>query len=92
MTLLTYDPEADAVHITLALAKAERTKIAGPLLYELDAKGRIVGIEIRPASNVLADGIWKKARRPKGQRSHVAERHQGFLFIRRFSPRDVESR
>lgn len=92
MTYITYDPEADAVYIAVATGRAERTKETGPFVYDLDATGHIVGIEIRSASKVLAPGNWEKARRPKENPRHrrVAELHKGFLFIKRFSPGDVE--
>ena len=46
MPEITYDPEADAVYIALVRGKVERTKEARPFLYDLDAEGHIVGIEI----------------------------------------------
>ncbi len=95
MTDMTYDADADAVYITVAPGKAERTREIGPFVYDLDARGHIVGIEIPSASKVLAPGDWKKARRPKQsprQRSRAAERHRGFIFIKRLSPDDAESR
>jgi uncharacterized protein YuzE len=95
MAYVTYDAEADTVHIAVARGEVERTKATGPFFYDIDAEGQIVGIEIRSASKVLAPGNWKKARRPKASARHlgkVAERHRGFIFIRRSSPRDVESR
>lgn len=94
MTDTTYDAEADVVYITLGPGRVERTQKTGPFVHELDADGRIVGIEIRSASKLLAPGDWKKARRPREstrQRVPTAERHRGFIFIKRFSPRDVES-
>ena len=94
MTDITYDAGADAVYIAVGRGKAERTKETGPFVCDIDAKGHIVGIEIQSASKVLAPGDWKKARRPKEsprQRGRVAERHRGFIFIKRFSPPDVES-
>ena len=94
MTDTTYDAEADAVYIAIGLGKVERTKETGPFVYDLDAKGQIVGIEIRSASKVLAPGNWKKARRPKEsprQRPPRSGTAPGFLFIRRLSPRDAES-
>jgi uncharacterized protein YuzE len=95
MPEITYDPEADTVYIALVRGKVERTKEVRPFLYDLDAEGHIVGIEIPSASRVLAPGDWKKVRRPKEsarRRQPVAERHRGFIFIKRLSPRDVESR
>ena len=94
MPEITYDPEADAVYIALVRGKVERTKEARPFLYDLDAEGHIVGIEIPSASRVLAPGDWKKVRRPKEsarRRHRVAERHRVFIFIKRLSPRDAES-
>jgi uncharacterized protein YuzE len=95
MTDTTYDPEADAVYITVGRGPVARTQKNGPFVYDRDADGLIVGIEIRSASKVLAPGEWQKARRPRErarQHSQVAERHRGFIFIKRFSPRDAESR
>ena len=95
MPEITYDPEVDAVYIALVRGKVERTREARPFLYDLDAEGHIVGIEIPLASKVLAPGDWKKVRRPKEiarRRHRVAERHRGFIFIKRLSPRDAESR
>jgi uncharacterized protein YuzE len=95
MSDITYDDEADTVYIAVGRGNVERTKKTGPFVYDLDAKGQIVSIEIPSASKVLASGDWKKARRPRAslrQRGQVAERHRGFIFVRRFSPSDVESR
>lgn len=95
MTDITYDADTDAVYIAVGRGTVERTQKTGPLVCDLDAGGRIVGIEIRSASRVLAPGDWQKARRPREstrQRPRVAERHRGFIFIKRFSPPDVESR
>jgi uncharacterized protein YuzE len=58
---LTYDPEADAVYIVLAPRSVDQTQEVGPLIYDLDAEGRIVGIEILSASKVLAPGDWQLA-------------------------------
>jgi uncharacterized protein YuzE len=64
----------------------------GRFVYDLDAEGHIVGIEILSASKMLAPGDWQKARRPAvnpRERPQVAERHRGFIFIKRFSPSEV---
>jgi uncharacterized protein YuzE len=61
MTDITYDAEADAVYITVGRARIERTEEAGPFIYDVDAEGHIVGIEILAASKVLAPGDWEKA-------------------------------
>ena len=73
MPEITYDPEADAVYIALVRGKVERTKEARPFLYDLDAEGHIVGIEILAASKVLAPGDWKKAKPPEQARVSAAE-------------------
>ena len=61
MTDITYDPEADAVYIAVGRGKVDRTEETGPFIYDIDAEGHIVGIEILSASKVLAPGDWKKA-------------------------------
>ncbi len=94
MSDMTYDAEADVVYIAVGRGKVERTKKAGPFIYDVDAGGHIVGIEILSASKVLAPGDWEKARRPRESRRQPrrpAELHKGFLFIRRSSSRDAES-
>jgi uncharacterized protein YuzE len=65
MTDITYDAEADAVYIAVARGKVERTEETGPFAYDVDAAGRVLGIEILSASKVLAPGDWKKAGPPK---------------------------
>ncbi len=61
MTEITYDPEADAVYITVSPGNVSRTEEAGPFIYDVDTDGHIVGIEILSASKILAAGDWKKA-------------------------------
>jgi uncharacterized protein YuzE len=95
MTDTTYDPDADAVYIAIAPGRVARKRRTGSFLYEFDSDGRVVGIEIRSASRILAPGDWQKARRPKPggrQRRPMADLHKGFIFIKWFSPRDVGSR
>jgi uncharacterized protein YuzE len=60
MTDITYDAEADAVYITVGDSRIDRTEETGPFIYDVDAEGHIVGIEILSASKVLAPGGWKK--------------------------------
>jgi uncharacterized protein YuzE len=52
------------VYITIGDGKIDRTKETGPFIYDVDAEGHIVGIEILSASKVLASGDWQKATRP----------------------------
>jgi uncharacterized protein YuzE len=73
MTYVTYDAEADAVYITIGGGKVDRTEETGPFIYDVDAAGRIVGIEILSASKVLAPGYWKKARAPGNTRVGATE-------------------
>jgi uncharacterized protein YuzE len=70
---ITYDSEADAVYVLLAHAKVDRTEEAGPFIYDLDAEGRISGIEILSASKVLAPGDWQNAHRPGAKSADAAE-------------------
>lgn len=64
MVDMTYDPEADAAYVYLGRGKIERTEEAGPFIYDVDAEGRVIGIEILHVSQVLAPGDWQKARLP----------------------------
>jgi uncharacterized protein YuzE len=73
MTDITYDAEADGVYITVGRGKVERTEETGPFIYDVDAEGHIVGIEILSASKVLAPGDWKKANAPGEARVSAAE-------------------
>jgi uncharacterized protein YuzE len=73
MTDITYDAQADAVYIAVGRGKVNRTEETGPFIYDVDADGRIVGIEILSASKVLATGDWKKARAPGKARVGATE-------------------
>ena len=73
MTDITYDAEADAVYIVVGHGKVDRTDETGPFVYDVDAEGHIVGIEILSASKVLAPGDWKKAGPPSEARVSAAE-------------------
>jgi uncharacterized protein YuzE len=70
---MTYDPKADAVYIYLSRAKVDHTEETGPFIYDLDADGRVRGIEILSASKVLAPGEWQSARLPGASKSDAAE-------------------
>ena len=70
---VTYDPEADAVYIYLAPGDIDHQKVMDPFIHDVDAQGRVLGIEILSASNVLAPGSWQKARRPGQTRFRAAE-------------------
>jgi uncharacterized protein YuzE len=66
MTDITYDSEADAVYIAVGDGAIDRTEETGPFVYDVDAEGHIVGIEILSASTAVAPGDWKKAASPVG--------------------------
>lgn len=70
MAKMTYEPEADAIYIRIGKGKVDRTEEAGPFIYDLDAEGRILGIEILSVSTALAPGDWQKAPMPG---SHSAD-------------------
>lgn len=70
---MTYDPDADAVYITLGNAEIDRQEEAGPFIYDVDEGGRVIGIEILSASKVLAPGDWRRARRPGRPSASAAE-------------------
>jgi uncharacterized protein YuzE len=69
---ITYDPESDAAYVHLGKGKVSDTKEAGPFLYDVDAQGRVLGLEILSASKVLAPGDWKNSRLP-GSLPNAAE-------------------
>jgi len=73
MADMTYDPDADAVYIHLGRGKIERQEEAGPFIYDVDAEGRVLGIEILTASKLLAPGDWRTARRPSETSIGAAE-------------------
>jgi uncharacterized protein YuzE len=70
---MTYDPEADAIYLYLGAGKIDHQEEAGPFIYDVDAQGRIVGIEILSASNALAPGDWQNARRPNASSIDAAQ-------------------
>ena len=70
---MTYDPEADAAYIYLGKGKIVETDEAGPFIYDVDATGRVIGIEILSASKVLAPGDWQNARLPGRKSVDAAE-------------------
>jgi YD repeat-containing protein len=75
MTDATYDPEADAVYFYVGDGKIADTREAAPnVMFDYDAEGRLVGIEVLGASRTLASGDWLKAPLPGtlGKR-HAAE-------------------
>ena len=52
-----YDPDADALYMRLAEGQvAESDEVRPGIVLDLDAEGRVVGIEILDASQHLADG------------------------------------
>jgi uncharacterized protein YuzE len=64
MSDMTYDPEADAVYLYVGNGKIDHQEKHGSLICDVDAEGRIVGIEVLFASRVLAPGNWEKAPLP----------------------------
>lgn len=70
---ITYDPEADAAYVNLGRGKIANQKVHDPFIYDVDAEGRVIGIEILSASRVLTPGDWQNARRPGEGDSDAAE-------------------
>jgi uncharacterized protein YuzE len=71
---LTYDPDADAVYVTLAEGLAhEGAEVAPGVVLDLDREGRLLGIEITNAKATLAPGRWSQARPPSAGSRHAAE-------------------
>lgn len=58
----TYDPEADAAYFYLGEATVAATEeVMDNVMLDLDAEGRIVGMEVLHASRKLAPGAWRQA-------------------------------
>lgn len=71
---ISYDPEADAVYVPLSdITPVEASEVAPGVVLDLDADGRVVGIELQSARTTLAPGAWSKAGPPQPKRSHAAE-------------------
>jgi uncharacterized protein YuzE len=60
MTDITYDPEADAVYITVGKGEFDHTEEAGPFVYDVSHDGRVLGIEILGATRLLAPGAGNR--------------------------------
>jgi uncharacterized protein YuzE len=74
MTDTTYDPVADAVYFHVGRGDIGSTEEVAPgVMFDYDANGHIVGIEVTSASKVLAPGAWMKTRRPGEARVDAAE-------------------
>ena len=73
MVDVTYDPEADAAYFSVGRGTIERQRSVAPFVLDVDADGRVIGIEILSASKVLAPGHWQNAQRPVGAASDAAE-------------------
>jgi uncharacterized protein YuzE len=63
----TYDSEADAAYLRLApddIAVAATQEVAPGIILDLDASGRLVGIEVLNVRSRVADGGAALAARP----------------------------
>lgn len=70
---IKYEAEDDAAYIRLSNDRIlESEEVAPNIVFDYDAEGRIVGIEILTAPKTLAPGDWQNARLP-GKASNVAE-------------------
>lgn len=53
-----YDPEADALYLRFADGKVVESEEVRPgIVFDVDAEGRIVAVEILDASEHLASGV-----------------------------------
>lgn len=63
----TYDPDADAAYVRLApeaIAVVATREVAPGVILDLDAAGRLVGIEVLNVTTRVADGGAALATRP----------------------------
>lgn len=71
---MTYDPEADAAYIYIARGTVCSTEEAGPFVYDLDSDGKILGIELIGASQLLSGDEWRRnVRLPGAEQTSAAE-------------------
>lgn len=74
MSAVTYDPEANAVYLYIGKGKIVETEEVAPnIMFDYDAEGRVVGIEVLSARQNLAPGDWLKAPLPGQERVEAAE-------------------
>jgi len=74
MSAVTYDPEANAVYLYIGKGKIVETEEVAPnIMFDYDAEGRVVGIEVLSARKNLAPGDWLKAPLPGAPKVHAAE-------------------
>ena len=71
---ITHDPEADAVMIRLASGDYDESEEVHPgVVLDFDKDGRVMAIEIIPASRVLGAGDWTAAKLPASATQLAAE-------------------
>ncbi|KPF73236.1 hypothetical protein IP69_00220 [Bosea sp. AAP35] len=57
-----YDPEADALYLRFADSTvAESEEVRPSVVFDFDAEGRIIAVEILDASEQLASGVHLRA-------------------------------
>lgn len=69
----TYDADADALYIQLSEGRPFEGEDAGPLTLHYAGDGKVVGIEVLFARQVLAPGAWSEDPVQGGWRLLVAE-------------------
>ncbi|MBI5130974.1 MAG: DUF2283 domain-containing protein [Rhodopseudomonas palustris] len=71
---IKYQAEDDAAYIRLSNDRIlESEEVAPNIVFDYDAEGRIVGIEILTATKLLAPGDWQNPRLPGKARFNAAE-------------------
>jgi uncharacterized protein YuzE len=71
---MTYDPEADAVYVHLSDERPFQGADVSPgVTLHFAEDGRVVGVEMLPASKTLAPGEWQNAPMPGSAKAHAAE-------------------
>ena len=71
---VTHDPDADAVMIRLAAGTYDESEEVHPgVVLDFDRDGRVLAIEIMPASKVLGAGAGANARLPQSPHGVAAE-------------------
>lgn len=73
MIEITYDPEADAAYIQLAKGTFAETIEHGQLICDVDADGKILGIEVLDALKTLPSSVLRSAQQIAASRIDAAE-------------------
>ena len=81
--LISFDPLAKAIYITLEKGKAKRTiEFAPESFIDLDSKGNLMGIELLHPGTLILKKIAKEYRKPELRRIHTQPLQRVYYWLR----------